>query len=157
MLSAVYRLDRSQRIEAPLEEVFAFFSDPSNLAAITPPWLRFRICGVPPSPLAEGSRIEYRIRWASLCLRWVTRITRWNPPAEFADLQEEGPYAFWVHTHRFRAEEGGATMEDHVEYSLPFGLLGRFVHALSVRRRLEAIFDYRRTAIADLFSSGRER
>lgn len=153
----MHTLDRSQRIAAPLEEVFAFFSDPANLARITPPWLSFQIHGPAPRPLAEGSRIEYRIRWSILRLAWVTRITRWNPPAEFTDLQEKGPYAAWVHTHRFRADGGGVIMEDHVEYALPFGLLGRLVHALRVRRQLETIFDYRCAAIAAIFRSGGAR
>jgi len=152
----VYTLDRRQRIEAPLDEVFAFFSDPANLARITPPGLGFRIHGEAPRPLEAGSRIEYRIRWGLLRLGWITRITRWNPPAEFADLQEKGPYAAWVHTHRFRADDAAVVMEDHVEYALPFGPLGRIVHALRVQRELEAIFDYRRTAIAGIFpGSGR--
>ena len=43
-------------------------------------------------------------------------------------------------------------MEDHVEYALPFGLLGRLVHRLRVRRQLEEIFDYRRRAIEEIFA-----
>lgn len=144
-------LDRIQTIAAPLPEVFAFFSDPSNLARITPPWLSFRIHGTPPRPLAAGSRIEYRIRWMRFELRWVTRITRWQPPHEFEDVQEKGPYARWGHTHRFRETDAGTVMEDHVEYALPFGPLGRLVHALRVRRQLERIFDFRRRQIARIF------
>lgn len=151
----MHTLDRRQTVAAPLEEVFAFFADPGNLARITPPWLSFRIHGEAPRPLAVGSRIEYRIRWGLVRLGWVTRITHWDPPVEFADLQEKGPYAAWIHTHRFRAEGSGVIMEDHVEYALPFGPLGRLVHALRVRRQLEAIFDYRRETIAALFPGGR--
>jgi ligand-binding SRPBCC domain-containing protein len=147
----MYRLDQTQRIEAPIEDVFAFFSDPGNLARITPPWLSFRIHGPMPHPLAEGSRIEYRIRWTVFRLRWVTRITRWRPPSEFQDLQERGPYSVWIHTHRFSPSGSGVTMEDHVEYALPFGILGRIVHALQVRRQLDEIFDFRRKAIAQIF------
>jgi ligand-binding SRPBCC domain-containing protein len=41
---------------------------------------------------------------------------------------------------------------DIVEYRLPFGPLGRLVHFAMVRGQLEAIFDYRRDAIARLFT-----
>jgi len=151
----VAELERTQLIrDARLPEVFAFFSDPANLARITPPWLSFRIVGPAPSPMAAGSRIEYRIRWMGLSLRWVTRITRWNPPYEFQDVQEKGPYARWIHTHRFRATEGGVLIDDHVDYALPFGPLGRLAHALRVRRQLEGIFDYRRTSIGEIFPAG---
>ena len=139
---------------ARLSEVFAFFSDPANLARITPPELGFRIHGGAPRPLEAGSRIEYRIRWMGATLRWVTRITRWDPPLEFQDAQEKGPYALWIHTHRFRQTEVGVEMGDRVEYRLPFGPLGRVAHRLGVRRQLERIFEYRRTAIAALFAGG---
>jgi ligand-binding SRPBCC domain-containing protein len=149
-----YVLTRTHEIRASLEDVFAFFSDPANLSRITPEWLRFRIHGEKPARLTEGSRIEYRIVWTILTLRWVTRIDRWDPPRRFVDAQERGPYRKWVHTHTFTPTASGVRMEDRVEYELPFGPLGRVVHALRVRRQLEEIFDFRRRAIDDVFFSG---
>jgi ligand-binding SRPBCC domain-containing protein len=147
----LYSLDRSQEIHAPADAVFAFFSDPANLARITPDWLRFRIAGEPPGELSEGSRIEYRIRWGLLTFTWVTRIARWVPGVEFQDVQERGPYRTWIHTHRFQQRGRVVLMQDHVDYELPFGILGRLAHGLRVRRQLEAIFDYRRRAIQEIF------
>jgi hypothetical protein len=147
----VHVLEREQRLAAPLSEVFAFFSDPRNLARITPPWLRFRVHGEAPASLSAGSRIEYRIRWTVFILRWVTRVTRWNPPIEFQDLQEKGPYKTWIHTHRFSEDASGVTIRDRVEYALPFGRLGRLVHRLRVRRQLEEIFEYRQKTISEIF------
>ena len=146
-------LEQSQEIAASLEEVFAFFSDPANLARITPGWLSFRIHREPPKPLRAGSRIEYRISWGPAKLRWVTRIESWNPPEEFTDVQEKGPYRSWHHSHRFTPAPrgGGILMEDVVRYELPFGPLGRLVHALRVRRQLEEIFEFRRRAIEEIF------
>jgi ligand-binding SRPBCC domain-containing protein len=147
----VHTLDQTQRIAAPLPEVFAFFSNPANLARITPPWLAFRVHGPAPSELSEGARLEYRIRWTAFTIRWVTRITKWRAPHEFVDIQERGPYAAWIHTHRFTEKDGFVVMEDHVDYALPFGPLGRLVHRLRVRRQLREIFNYRRRAIEEMF------
>lgn len=153
----MYVLERSQRVRAPLSEVFAFFSDPANLARITPPWLRFRIVGAAPKKIAAGSRLEYRIRWGLFTLGWVTRITLWEPPSQFQDVQEKGPYETWIHTHRFTEEPGGVRMQDRVEYALPLGPLGRLAHRLRVRSRLEEIFDYRREAIGKIFAGASRR
>ena len=147
----MYVLERSQRVRAPLQEVFAFFSDPANLARITPPWLGFRIVGAAPVRIAAGSRFEYRIRWSLFMLGWVTRITLWEPPRQFQDVQEKGPYRSWVHTHRFTPTPQGVRVDDRVEYALPLGALGRIVHRLLVRRQLEEIFAYRRRAIEQIF------
>ena len=147
----MYTLERAQRIPAPLADVFGFFSNPANLGRITPGGLAFRIHGSSPGTLVEGSRIEYRIRWTLFTLRWVTRITKWRAPHEFEDIQEKGPYAVWVHRHRFSQQDGAVLMEDHVDYALPFGPVGRLVHRLRVRKQLEEIFDYRRRAIEEIF------
>lgn len=147
-------LEREQRIGASPREVFSFFADPANLARLTPPGLRFRLVAPSSGELAAGSRLEYRIRWTFLRLAWVTRITRWTPDSEFEDVQEEGPYRVWIHTHRFEERDGGVEMRDRVEYELPFGPLGRLAHRLLVRRQLEAIFDFRRRAIEELFPGG---
>ena len=144
-------LDQTQRVAAPIADVFAFFSNPANLARITPGWLAFRMHGQAPATLEKGSRLEYRIRWSVFTIAWVTRITQWRAPFEFEDVQEKGPYAAWIHRHRFSEQDGATVMEDHVDYALPFGPLGRLVHRLRVRRQLEEIFDFRRRAIEEIF------
>lgn len=144
-------LEATTQVPAPIEEVFAFFSDPGNLAQITPPWLRFRIASPAPERIEEGARIEYRIRWLVFTLRWVTVISRWVAGVEFQDRQERGPYRTWIHTHRFERDGAGVLMRDRVEYELPFGALGRMAHTLLVRRQLEGVFDYRRQAIEGIF------
>ncbi len=151
-MSSLYSLEQSQLIPAHLSEVFAFFSDAGNLARITPPWLRFRIHGRSPV-IAAGARIEYRIRWLVFTLSWVTRITRFAPPREFQDVQEKGPYRAWIHTHTFTEEGSGVRMTDRVEYALPLGAAGRLAHAVVVRRQLEGIFAFRRSAVDEIFGT----
>jgi ligand-binding SRPBCC domain-containing protein len=149
-------LERRQRVARPLAEVFAFYSDPRNLARITPGWLGFRIVGydVPAGPegsaqagvapaMRRGLRIEYRVRPLGVPQRWVSEITEWEPPARFVDEQVVGPYRRWRHEHGFRAVNGGTEITDRVEYALPFGPLGRVVERLLVARQLRAIFDHR--------------
>ena len=44
-----FALERALVVPGSLNDVFAFFSDPSNLEAITPPELRFAIVEAPAS------------------------------------------------------------------------------------------------------------
>ena len=84
----------------------------------------------------------------------MTRITVWDPPRGFEDVEERGPYRLWRHRHSFEPGTGGGVlMKDRVEYARPFGALGRLVHFLVVRRQLAAIFAYRRRAIAEIFGA----
>ncbi len=151
MAATVHRLERSQLIPRPREEVFAFFADAANLQAITPPFLRFRILSPMPVEMRAGACLDYSLALFGIPLRWRTRITRWEPGVCFVDAQESGPYALWRHTHRFADEGDGTMMSDTVEYALPFGPLGRLARRLLVRRTLDRIFDFRRDTIARLF------
>jgi ligand-binding SRPBCC domain-containing protein len=146
-------LHAAQSIPAPLARLFPFFADAQNLARITPPEMRFEV--VTPSPIAmrEGTLIDYRLRVLGVRLQWRTLISRWDPPHEFVDEQLRGPYAEWVHRHRFTETADGITrMEDDVRFRLPLGPLGALAAPL-VRRQLRWIFSYRREAIARAFGA----
>ncbi len=150
-MSQPFTLDREQWVPHPLQEVFAFFSEAGNLDRLTPAWLHFQILTPQPIEMKPGAIIDYRLRWHGVPLLWKTEITRWQPPHHFQDLQLKGPYHLWRHTHIFEAADQGTRIRDHVEYALPFGLLGRAVHAISVRRNVEEIFAYRDKKVRDLF------
>jgi ligand-binding SRPBCC domain-containing protein len=145
-------LERTTVVPGKLEEVFAFFAAPQNLAKITPPEMGFNIVSGPGRPIREGDRIEYRIRIAGVPLRWRTLITSWRALESFADFQELGPYRHWHHTHTFRAVPGGVEMHDRVEYELPLGWLGDLVAGWMIRRQLKKIFDYRGEVIVRTFT-----
>jgi ligand-binding SRPBCC domain-containing protein len=149
-MPTVHRLERSQSIERPLSEVFAFFSDATNLEAITPPFLHFRIVTPTPVDMRAGAHIEYRLALWRVPLRWRTRISVWEPDVRFVDEQIDGPYAYWHHLHEFHADGKATCMRDELSYALPFGPLGGIAHALWVKRQLDTIFDYRARAIERL-------
>lgn len=144
-------LERTQVVPRPLEDTFSFFADPSNLGAITPAWLRFRIVDAP-ARLERGSLLRYRLRLYRLPISWLTEITEWQPPRSFADTQRAGPYRAWVHTHRFAAVRDGTEIYDHVRYRLPGGPLAPLAHRLVVRGWLEEIFDFRSRRLRELLA-----
>jgi ligand-binding SRPBCC domain-containing protein len=148
---ADFRLRRELIVHQPIAVVFKFFSRPENLEAITPPWLRFRIV-TPPSEMRAGTLIAYRLRVHGIPLRWLTKIERWAPPSEFVDVQVKGPYKFWRHVHRFSQIDGATRISDTVDYSLPFGALGRQIHRLQVAGDLSKIFDYREQRVRSLLT-----
>jgi ligand-binding SRPBCC domain-containing protein len=145
-----YSLEREQVAAWPLSEVFDFFSRAENLEALTPDFLRFRILTPLPIELKPGAVIEYRLSLYGIPVRWKTLIEVWEEGRRFVDVQAKGPYRTWRHEHGFEALGGNTLIRDRVDYSLPFGPLGRLAHALFVRRSVRRIFDYRREKIAAL-------
>jgi ligand-binding SRPBCC domain-containing protein len=141
-----------QIVHRPLDEVFAFFAEPRNLARITPPSLRFRLVAPEHPVMARGLVLRYRIRSLGVPMTWVSEITEYDPPREFVDVQRRGPYAAWHHRHTFRAIAEGTEVADVVTYRLPFGAIGAIAHPV-VRRQLDAIFAYRKSAINAAFGT----
>ena len=99
-----------------------------------------------------GQVIAYRVRIGlGISVNWVTEITHVGAPHFFVDEQRFGPYKFWHHLHRFALHARGVRVEDIVHYGLYGGILARGIHAALVRPQLEAIFDYRKRVLDDLF------
>lgn len=146
-----YTLETRTEIDAPLDEVFAFFSAAENLAAITPPDLAFSIVSPRPVRIARGAVIDYRIALAGLPLRWRSEIEVWEPGVRFVDAQTRGPYRAWWHEHRFARDGARTVMDDVVHYALPLGPLGRLAHPF-VRAMLRRIFAFRSQAIRARFA-----
>ena len=156
-VTAPYVLDREQWVPASLEEVFGFFSEAGNLEVLTPQWLRFQILTPQPIEMLPGTLIDYRLHWHGIPMKWRTKITVWQPPHTFEDVQLKEPYKLWHHTHRFQAVDGGTLIHDRVEYSLPFGILGRIVHEFSVRKNIEEIFAFRDRKVEEIFGGRHTR
>jgi ligand-binding SRPBCC domain-containing protein len=133
----------------PVEEVFAFFSDPANLDSITPPWLSFRTVTPGPIEMRVGTLLDYRLRLRGLPIRWRSKITAWEPPRRFVDEQIHGPYRLWIHEHDFEPRDAGTLVRDHVRYAVPFDWL---VHKLLVRPDVERIFAYRTECLRQRFA-----
>ena len=149
----MYILERQQRVTASMEQAWAFLQNPANLDRITPPDLQFRIVTDVPAVMSNGLIVEYRITIPLLGTHtWVTEIKHSREGHSFVDEQRLGPYRFWYHYHEIQQVNDGVLLIDKVFYQPPFGLLGRLLHQIYIRRTLDRIFSYRRERL-ELFLS----
>lgn len=142
--------EREAVIGRPLAEVFAFFSNPANLAELTPPEMHFRMTDISTEAIGEGTRIDYALRVKLLPLKWTSLIQEWEPPFRFVDVQLSGPYKSWVHEHTFEDLGDETLVRDRVWYRVPGGAL---IDKLFVRRDIERIFAYRTKRLRELFGA----
>ena len=137
----IYRLHTETVIPYALDEVFAFFAEPQNLEALTPPWLNFEITSPAPIEMRQGTLIDYRLKLHGIPVKWRTEISEWEPPFRFVDRQLKGPYRLWHHEHTFTECDAGTRVIDNVRYAV---LGGALVNRLFVQKDVARIFRYRR-------------
>lgn len=149
----IYQLKREQQLYCDIHSVWDFFSSPHNLSRITPKEIGFVVLSdLPEREIYKGMIINYTISPVlGIPLKWQTQITEVNYQKSFTDFQKKGPYKLWRHHHEFIPNQNGVLMVDTVDYELPFGLIGKVVHSLMVKKKLEHIFDYRYQVLEELF------
>ncbi len=153
MPKALHTLESEQLLPISLDEAWQYFSNPLNLEELTPKGIGFKILTCSDDTMTEGQIISYKIKVIPIIwLSWVTEITHMKSKQYFIDDQRHGPYKIWHHRHSFEEVEGGVLMKDLIHYALPFGIFGNVAHALFVRKKLEQIFEYRKTVLNDKFS-----
>ncbi len=131
------------RINAPVETVFSWHSQEGAIQRLTPPWAPLKMIYRKGRGVEKGVKVGFKIKIFNIPMFWHAEHTEYEKNKYFKDCQVSGPFARWVHTHRFIQEPDGATtMEDHIEFRLPFGLLGRLFlnHA---RKDFARMFTYR--------------
>jgi len=155
-MSKTFSLKSELHIPVTLDKAWEFFSDPSNLAEITPPVLDFKIRSrYPLEKIHAGQIIEYSIRLPGLFRSyWMTEITHVDFQKCFVDEQRFGPYSFWHHRHHFKQVSDGTLMADIVYYRLPWGILGSLAHRLYIKKQLDNIFSFRSRKIHEIFVLG---
>lgn len=162
-------------IPVTLPRVFSFFADPHNLPRIMPPSQGAKILKlnlVPPRlpagvPLrgvermaGAGTEITFKFRafpYIPIHERWTALITEFSFHEYFCDIQKQGPFKSWQHTHTFesRIVEGmeGTVVGDEVEYEVGFGAVGKMLETLIFQRTMRSIFEHRKQALERVFAA----
>ena len=133
--------ERSSIINAPASEVRAWHFRKGAFEKLSPPWEKANVIESP-GELKDGARAVIEVGMGPIKQRWVAvhEITEDG----FIDRQEEGPFAFWEHHHRFLpVDDESCRLVDSIQYRLPFGFLGKVFGGPLVRRKLDRMFTYR--------------
>jgi ligand-binding SRPBCC domain-containing protein len=152
-MSQIHTIRQVQKLPLPVEEAWAFFSNPRNLVKITPVLLDFKITSeLNEDEIYTGQRISYKVRpLLGIALTWISEITHVEKYRLFVDEQIKGPYKMWHHEHHFKSVSRGTEMTDIVQYKIPLGFLGSLGLPI-VKKQLEEIFNYRRLKVEEMFS-----
>lgn len=130
-------------IERPVEVVFAFHTDLGNHVRIAPEDAPEEVVSGADTVLQLGACVTFRARHGAIWRTLTAKITEWSPPDGFVDEQIEGPFASWVHRHRFVPFQNGTLMTDILEYEVGSGPLGALAERVWLGKHLDHFFRYR--------------
>ena len=120
-------------VPAPIDEVFAFFDDPGNLAKLMPPPVAIRLVRIEPAPPRPGSVFEFRYGLGPVQRSWTVRLVDRVPGERFVDETISGPMARFNHSHTFTPARRGTWIEDRIDFHVgPDGALGTVIDAVAV-------------------------
>lgn len=146
-----HRFIKQSEIPAAPEAVFAWHEQPGAVEKLTPPWEKVEMLERGQS-LQVGTRVVFKVFTGPIGQKWVAEHIEYDPPRLFADVQRQGPFAYWYHRHRFEPTERGTTlMTDDIEYALPMGWLGELVGGSFTRAKLQKMFEYRHQVVLENF------
>jgi ligand-binding SRPBCC domain-containing protein len=149
----MYKYISTQELNISKDKAWEFLSNPKNLKDITPPYMGFNIISGYDQKMYQGQIIQYILTPVlKIPFRWVTEITHVVEEKYFVDEQRFGPFVFWHHKHFIQSSENGVVMKDIVDYKLPFGVIGKLVHFLFIKKRVNQIFDFRKKKLDTLFN-----
>lgn len=141
---------RRSTMPAPADAVYAWHARPGAFARLTPPWETAQVVETTGAFGTPGYRVRVRTKLVGpVGGSMLVEHPAFEPGREFRDVQLSGPFAHWQHTHRFLPDgDSRSFLEDHIDYRLPLGPVGRLVGSGTVERRLDAMFAYRHALTA---------
>lgn len=139
---------KRSRIAVPAEDVFRWHARPGALERLTPPWTTLEVIERR-GGIENGDRVTFKLPVGPTHVRWVAEHRDYIEGRQFRDVQIEGPFSRWEHTHRFEPDGPSASyLEDRITYELPLGGIGASLGDPFVRPMLEQMFAYRHETTA---------
>ncbi|MFC0558151.1 SRPBCC family protein [Halalkalibacter alkalisediminis] len=126
-------------INAPIDNVWSFFSSATNLSKITP-FPKVEIISDPRT--ITGNRIKMKLGYAGFNVRWISLIEDVQEPNRFVDTAVKLPFPFveWSHIHTFTPNGNETIMQDQVH-------LRSFLPSVFLKPLLNSMFKGREQAI----------
>ena len=97
-----------------------------------------------------GESVTWRAKHFGIYQKLTSVITEFKKDEFFSDEMVSGAFK---HEHHFNNTDGKTTMTDYIDYISPFGILGRIVDKLFLKKYMTALLDKRNQTIKEFAES----
>ncbi len=130
------RIELATTIRAPVERVFDLARSIDLHLASTAHTGEQAIAGVTNGLISAGQEVTWRARHFGVWQTLTSRITECDRPHHFRDVMVRGIFRRLEHDHDFTFAGESTVMRDLMEFSAPFGVLGRCAERMFLTRYL---------------------
>jgi len=112
------------------------------------------VVGETSSGLIElGQEVTWKARHLGFWRKLTAQVTEYDRPHHFRDSQIKGAFKLYNHDHFLQKELDGTVVKDVIEYTVPYGLLGRIANRLFLESYLEFMFTRRQETLKQVAES----
>ena len=140
-------------INAPVERVFDL-SRSINLHKIsTANTKEEAVAGVMTGLIKLNETVTWQAKHLFKLRRFTSKITAMEKPVHFVDEMIQGDFKSFRHEHHFKVVNNGTIMIDQVAFEMPYGMLGKVLGSLYLRKYLHTLLSQRNKVIKEYAES----
>ncbi len=123
-------VERSGSINAPVEEVFAYVSDPMSQLEWMPSMVE--VTDVNRTEQGVGSTFRWKYKMAGMILQGDNETLEFVPNKRVVARSRGGMDSTWTWT--YESQDGGTKLSVHIKYTIPVPVLGNIAEGLARRQ-----------------------
>lgn len=108
------------------------------------------VAGVTEGMIGPGQTVTFEGKHFGFKQRLTVRVTEFERPTLFVDEMTEGNFRSFKHIHEFVTVRSGTLMRDRLIWTSPFGIVGRIVDELLLKRHLRDLVSKRNLRLKQL-------
>ena len=141
------------QIKAPAETCFDLMRDVRLHTQTTSQTNERAVAGVTDGMIGLGQTVTFEGTHFGMRQRLTVKVTAFERPHLFVDEMIEGRFKSFKHIHEFTPQDGETLMRDTLEWTSPFGIIGRLVDKLLLERHLRDLVSNRNKKLKEIAES----
>lgn len=101
-----------------------------------------------------NDQITWRAKHLGVNQNLTVEITAFESPHRFTDTMIKGAFKSMVHHHNFYVDGAGTLMIDQFHFEAPFGILGKMVNAIFLKKYMTRFLKERNVGIKMIAENG---
>lgn len=113
------------------------------------------IAGVTSGLIGMNESVTWRAKHLGFYQKLTSKITAFNHPESFTDEMVSGAFKQFKHEHIFEVHDQGILMIDRFDYTSPYGVLGKIVDSLFLKKYMTNMLITRNESVKEFAESDR--